>query len=255
VEKPSVARVYDAYLDGAANTRADRAFAERVRKIIPNVHELAIANRRFLARGVEYAILHGVDQVIDVGCGVPSIWHTHHVAHDRNPFSRVVYVDHEAVAYQAMLDVTAKDTRLGVVRADLRDVDAVLSNPVTAGLVDFARPVVLVLGLLLHFISDEDNPAALLARYRQALAQGSYLVISHGTADGREADMARLAQVYAEIGRPLILRNLTRLATLLDGFELVEPGIVHMPLWRPTEDDPLIDPPELSCAYAAVAKT
>lgn len=255
MDKPSVARVYDAYLGGAANNRADRNFAERIREIIPEVHELAIANRRFLARGIEYAVGLGVDQVIDIGCGVPSIWHTHHVARNLDPECRVIYVDHEAVAYQAMADVTADDDRLGAVRADLRDVDAVLANPVTRRLFDLSRPVVLVMGLVLHFVPDHDDPAGVLARYRRAVAPGSHLVLSHDTADGREADMAGLAVLYAEMGRPVILRDRAGMAALLDGFELVEPGIVHMPLWRPTEDDPVIDPPESSCVYAAVAKT
>lgn len=255
MDTPSVARVYDAYLDGAANNRADRVFAQRVCEIIPNVHELAVGNRRFLARGVGYAIGQGVCQIIDIGCGVPSIWLTHHVAHRLNPACPVVYVDHEAVAYQAMLNVTATDDRLGAVRADLRDVEGVLSDPVTTSLVDFDQPVVLVMGLLLHFISDDDDPGGLLGLYRDAVAPGSYLVISHDTADGREADMARIAALYAEIARPLALRNRAQLGALLHEFELIEPGIVHMPLWRPAPDDPMIEPPESSCAYAVVAKT
>jgi SAM-dependent methyltransferase len=255
MDEPSVARVYDAYLGGAANNRADRNFADRIREILPNVHELAIANRRFLLRGIEYALRQGVDQFIDIGAGVPSMWLTHHIVHHRNPAGRVVYVDHEAVAYQALLDVTSGDDRLGVVRADLRDIEAVLHDPVTTSLIDYTRPVVLVMGLLLHFIPDADNPAGLLTRYRQAVAPGSYLVLSHDTADGREEDMARLAELYAEIGRPLVLRTHSQLARLLEGFELIEPGIVHMPLWHPSTEDPVIEPPASSCVYAMVAKT
>jgi SAM-dependent methyltransferase len=254
MDEPSVSRVYDAYLGGAANNRADRDFAERIGEILPNVHELAVANRRFLARGVEYALRHGVDQVIDIGAGVPSIWLTHHVAHNLNPACRVVYVDHEAVAYEALKATVVDDHRLGVVRADLRDVEAVLNDPVTARLLDLSRPIVLVMGLLLHFVPDTDDPARLLTRYRQAVAPGSYVVISHDTADGRETDMAQLAQLYAEMGRPVVLRDGNGLAALLDGFELVEPGIVHMPLWHPTDEDPIIEPPESSCVYAVVAK-
>jgi SAM-dependent methyltransferase len=255
MDEPSVSRVYDAYLGGAANNRADREFAQRIGEILPNVHELAIANRRFLARGVQYALRHGVDQVIDIGAGVPSVWHTHHIAHALNPACRVIYVDHEAVAYEALRAASSGDDRLAVVRADLRDIEAVLYDPVTSRLIDYSRPVVLVMGLLLHFVPDTDDPAGLLTRYRQAVAPGSYVVISHDTADGREADMAQLAALYAEMGRPVVLRNRGDLAALLDGFELVEPGIVHMPRWHPADEDPLIDPPETSCVYAAVAKT
>lgn len=255
MDQPSVSRVYDAYLDGAANNRADRAFAERIQAVIPNVHELAVANRRFLARGVQYALQQGVDQVLDIGAGVPSMWLTHRVAHALNPGCRVVYVDHEAVAYEALRLATAGDKRLGVVRADVREVETVLADLVVERLLDLSRPVVLVMGLLLHFIPDSDDPAGLLRQYREAVAPGSYLVLSHDTADGREAAMRQLAALYAEVGRPVVLRDRDELAALLDGFELVEPGVVHMPLWHPTEDDPVIEPPESACVYAAVAKT
>jgi SAM-dependent methyltransferase len=255
MDEPSVARVYDAYLGGGANNRADRAFAKHVETIIPNAHELAVANRRFLARGVEYAVRQGVDQVIDIGAGVPSVWLTHHVAHALNPACRVVYVDHEAVAYEALRLATDEDDRLGAVRADVREVEAVLADPVVERLLDLSRPVVLVMGLLLHFIPDSHDPAGLLRQYRQAVAPHSYVVLSHDTADGREAAMHQLVALYAEMGRPVMLRSHAEMVTLLDGFELVEPGIVHMPLWHSAEDDPVIEPPESACVYAAVAKT
>lgn len=255
MDQPSVSRVYDAYLDGAANNRADRAFAERIQAIIPNVRELAVVNRRFLARGVEYALHEGVDQVLDIGAGVPSVWLTHHVAHKVNPACRVVYVDHEAVAYEALRVAAGDDQRLGVVRADVREIEAVLADPVVERLLDLSRPVVLVMGLLLHFIPDSDDPARLLRQYQEAVAPASYLVLSHDTADGREAAMQQLAALYAEVGRPVVLRSHAELAALVDGFELVEPGIVHMPLWHPTDDEPVIESAESSCVYAAVAKT
>lgn len=254
MDEPSVARVYDAYLGGAANNRADRTFASRIEEAVPDVQQLAVLNRRFLARGVGYAVREGVDQVIDLGAGVPSIWQTHHVAHALNPATRVVYVDHEAVAYEALRAASAEDERLGAVRADLRDVSAVLGDEVTTRLVDLTRPVVLVLGLLLHFIWDDDDPVGLLRSYRDAVAPGSYLVISHDTGDGRETAMRQLAALYAEMGRPVILRNHAEMAALLTGFDLVEPGIVHMPLWRPEPDD-VVENPEQTCVYAVVART
>jgi SAM-dependent methyltransferase len=254
MDEPSVSRVYDAYLEGGANYRADRTFADRIREAVPDVGELAVANRRFLARGVEYAVRQGVDQIIDIGAGVPSIWQTHHVARALNPDTRVVYIDHEAVAYQALKTVADEDPGLSAVRADLRDVQAVLHDPATTELIDYSRPVVLVMGLLLHFVSDSDDPAGMLRRYREAVAPGSYLVISHDTGDGRETAMKQLAALYTEMGRPVVLRNHTEMAALVDGFDLVEPGIVHMPLWRPSDDDPVFEEPEQSCVYALVAR-
>jgi hypothetical protein len=156
--------------------------------------------------------------------------------------------------------MVADDDRLGVVRADLRDPHAVLRNPITAGLIDLSEPVGLVLGLVVHFIPDHDDPAGLLARYRESVAPGSYLVLSHDTADGREEDMAQVAQLYEETNRPLVLRDHATLTALLNGFQLVDPGIVHMPLWRPDSDEldrdePVFDHPERSCIYAAVVRT
>lgn len=255
MDEPSVSRVYDAYLGGAANNRADRTFASRIQEVVPDVQELAVANRRFLARGVSYAVSQGVDQIIDLGAGVPSIWQTHLVAHGLNPEARVVYVDHEAVAYEALRAACADDARLAAVRADLRDAHAVLNAENTRKLIDFTKPVILVLGLLLHFVSDDEDPAGLLASYRAGIASGSYLVISHDTADGRETAMRQLAALYAEVGRPVVLRDHAQMTALLAGFDLVEPGIVHMPLWHPHADDPVSDDPTQSCVYAAVART
>jgi SAM-dependent methyltransferase len=255
MDKPSVGRVYDWYRGGAANLAPDRAFGRRVQAFLPELRELALCNSRFLARGIRFCAAQGIRQFLDIGSGIPDAWGTHHVARTVDPNCRVVYVDNEAVAVEVTAGVVAGDDRLGVVRADLRDPHAVLHNPITAGLIDLSEPVGLVMGLLVHFIPDHDDPAGLLARYRESVAPGSYLVLSHDTADGREEDMAGVSKLYEETNRPLILRDHARLTALLDGFQLVAPGIVHMPLWRPDPDDPVFDRPERSCIYAAVVRT
>jgi hypothetical protein len=129
-----------------------------------------------------------------------------------------------------------------------------VQNPITTELIDHSQPVAVVMGLLLHFIPDEENPAALLARYRQALSPGSYLILSHDTSDGREDDMRRFADLYANANRLLVVRGHTELSRLLTGFTLIEPGIVHMPLWRPESDVPAHPHPTRTCVYAAVAQ-
>jgi SAM-dependent methyltransferase len=254
-DKPSVSRVYDWYRGGAANFGPDRAFGRRVQAILPELRELAMCNSRFLARAVRLCATRGVRQFLDIGSGIPDVWGSHRAAHAVDPRCRVVYVDNEAVAVEVTRKMVANDDRLGVVRADLRDPHAVLHNPTTAGLIDLSEPVGLVMGLVLHFIPDHDDPAGLLARYRAAVAPGSYLVLSHDTADGRVEDMAQVAKLYEETNRPLILRDHATLGALLNGFELIDPGIVHMPLWQPESDDPVFDRPERSCIYAAVART
>jgi hypothetical protein len=247
--------VYDWYRKGAANFAADRAFGERVKAVLPDVHDLAVYNCRFLARAVRACLAQGVRQFVDVGSGIPDMWSTHQAAHAVDPACRVVYVDNEAVAVQAIHQAIEHDRRLGVVRADLRDLSGVLENPVTAELIDFSQPVGLIMGLILHFIPDEDDPAGLLAGYRNAVPPGSYLAISHDTTDGREADMARVAALYEETNRPLVLRDHATLTALLNGFRLLDPGIVHLPRWRPEPDEPPVEHPERTCIYAAVAQT
>jgi SAM-dependent methyltransferase len=255
MDKPSVSRVYDWYRGGAANFAPDRAFGRRVQAILPELRDLALCNSRFLARAVRFCARQGVRQFLDIGSGIPEVAGTHHAAHAVDPSCRVVYVDNEAVAVEVTRRNVADDDRLGVVRDDLRDPRAVLNDPVTAGLIDLSEPVGLVMGLVMHFIPDRDDPAGLLARYRESVAPGSYLVLSHDTADGRETDMARVAKLYEETNRPLVLRDHATLAALLNGFQLVDPGIVHMPLWRPDSDEPVFDHPERTCIYAAVAQT
>jgi hypothetical protein len=147
------------------------------------------------------------------------------------------------------------DPDLGAVLADVRDVDAVLLNPTMNKLIDFRQPVAFVMGLLLHFVPDEDDPAGILADYRRRAASGSHFVISHDTGDGREQDMRRLAEYYANAGLPVILRTHSDLTHLIDGFDLIMPGIVHLPLWRPETGDREYEHPERTCAYALVART
>ncbi len=250
---PSASRVYDAYLGGGKNFATDRLFAASIQSILPDVGELAIANRRFLTRAVEYAVGCGITQIIDIGAGIPSSGSTHLAAHRLNSTVRVLYADHEAVAIEALRASAGGDPRIGVVRADVRDVDQLLGDPVATALLDLSAPVVLVMGLLLHFIPNSDNPARLLDQYRQAVARGSVLVISHDTADGREPEMLRVAQAYADAGCPVVLRSHPELVALLDGWDLKEPGVVHAPLWRPNADDSSMSDPKSACVYAAVA--
>jgi len=253
--KPSVSRVYDWYRGGAANFATDREFGRQVQAVLPELREIALCHCRFLARAVRHCASVGIRQFLDIGSGIPDAWGTHHTAHMVDPACRVVYVDNEAVAVEVARRTIGDDDRLGVVRADLRDPDLVLGNPVSARLLDLSQPIAVVLGLVVHFIPDHDDPTGLLARYREAMAPGSGLVFSHDTADGREEDMAQVARLYEQTNRPLILRDHATLTALLDGFHLEPPGIVHMPLWRPDGSDPVFDQPERSCIYAAVART
>jgi hypothetical protein len=255
MDDPSISRIYDDYMGGGQNFGPDRAFAQQVRAVLPEVQALARAARGFLDRALRYCLMHSIDQVIDIGAGIASEWSSHHVVHAMHPAARLLYVDNEAVAVESLVRATRDDARVGVLRADVREPEAILEAAKASGLIDLAQPVAIVMGLLLHFIPDTDDPAGLLRRYGQGVAPDSYLVMSHDTADGREADMRRVAELYAQTNRPLILRSHAELTALLDGYQLEPPGIVYLPQWSPDAGDPDIGPPERSCVYVGVART
>jgi hypothetical protein len=255
--KPNAARLYNGYLGGQRIRQADREFLARVEKMFPNSAVNAGENRKALLRGVRWAVSQGPAQVIDLGAGVPSHPSIHSAARSVNPETRVVYVDHEAVACYEIQHSIEGEAGLGSVRADIRDVDAVLNDEVTTRLLDPAQPMVLVIGALLHFVPDEQDPAALLATYRDAVAPGSYLVITHGTAElGQEHDMRTLAGMYRnELNIPVTYRGRDELAMLLDGYTMVEEGIVPVPLLLPDPEDPFDGDPWKSLMYGMIART
>jgi hypothetical protein len=255
---PSTARVYDAYLGGHHNSRADRDFAARVQSMFPDSLRNAGENRKALLRGARWAVGQGPSQIIDLGAGVPSHGSIHDAARSVNPSARVVYVDYEAVACRAIEDSIAGDPRLSVVRADVRDVNAVLGHEITNGLLDLAQPVILVMGALLHFVCGEPDPApALLNAYREAVAPGSFLILTHGTCEvGQEADMRQLARMYRDdLGIQVAYRGRAEIAEILRGYTVLEPGIVPVPLLLPDPQDPFDGDPWQSLMYAAVART
>lgn len=255
VDQPAVGRIYDAYLGGMSHFAVDREFAAGAAKIIPEIGELAKLNRQFLVRAVQYSLDQGIEQFIDLGSGILGPGAAHQVARRAGVACRVVYVDYEPVTMSHISQTIEGDHDLGAVFADARDVDAVMQHPTTQKLIDPQRPVALIMGLVLHFVPDEDDPPAILADYGSRIAPGSHFVISHDTGDGREQDMRRLAEYYTNAGLPVILRTHSELAHLVGGFELIRPGIVHMPLWRPDSDIPPYEHPERTCAYALVART
>jgi hypothetical protein len=254
--KPNAARLYNGYLGGQRIRRADREFLDRVEQMFPNSAVNAGENRKALLRGVRWAVGQGAAQVIDLGAGVPSPPSIHSAARSVHPDTRVVYVDHEAVACYEIQHSIEGEAGLGVVRADIRDVDAVLNDEVTTRLLDPAQPMVLVIGALLHFVPDEQDPAALLRAYRDAVAPGSYVVLTHGTCElGQENDMKTLAAMYRnELNIPITYRGRAELAMLLDGYTVVAEGIVPVPLLLPDPEDPFDGDPWKSLMYGVIAR-
>ncbi len=248
VSSPNAARMYDYYLGGEANFAVDRDAAEQVLTITPEAGQAARANRSFLARAVTYLCEQGIDQFLDLGSGIPTVGNVHEIARQQNPEARVAYVDHEPVAVAHAKALLAGDGRTSITHADLCDVDGVLTAPGVAELLDFNRPVgVLAVGIL-HFVGDEADPGGILARYRAACRSGSYVVCSHGSSVTLTDDEATSGtRMYRSTTTPVTLRGKEEIAALLQGWVLVEPGVIATNHWTDTTVD---EPPVNS--YSAV---
>jgi SAM-dependent methyltransferase len=253
VERPSAARVYDYYLGGSHNFRVDREMARRAIKMWPALPQIMQANRAFLRRVVRYVVEQGVTQFLDIGSGIPTVGNVHEVAQQATPDARVVYVDIDPVAVAHSRAILADDERTEVVHADVRDVGAVLQDPRTVRLLDLSQPVGVLMIALLHFVPDESDPAAVIAQYRDALAPGSYLAVSHASYEGQPDQAGPHTGLYERTGTPMTMRSRDEVGGLLDGFEMVEPGVVFLPLWRP-EPGPVYEHPEWTTGFAAVGR-
>jgi SAM-dependent methyltransferase len=253
VDRPSAARVYDYYLGGLHNFAADREMAARAVADWPELPRIMQANRAFLRRAVRHLVAQGIDQFLDIGSGIPTAGNVHEVAQAAAPDAHVVYVDIDPVAVAHARALLADDPRTGVVQGDFTDVEAVLDDPTTRSLLDLSRPVGVLVVALLHFVGDDRRPAEVLARYRAAMAPGSHLVVSHASADGAPDRAGEHQSLYRRTATPMTMRSRDEVATLLDGFTLVEPGIVFLPQWRPDDPVPPANP-ERFTGYAAVGR-
>ncbi|MFF0720975.1 SAM-dependent methyltransferase [Micromonospora sp. NPDC003816] len=234
VERPSVARMYDYYLGGSHNFAADRAAARAMMALVPEAPLMAQANRAFLRRAVQYLTAAGVRQFLDIGSGIPTVGNVHEIAQRHAPDSRVVYVDVDPVAVAHSREILADTERATVVQEDFRHPERILAHPDVNALIDFSEPVAVLVVAVLHFVPDDDRPADLLRTLRKALAPGSHLVLSQASDDGRdEAERAEAEEVYQRTDSPLWVRSRAELTAFFDGFELVEPGVVWVPQWRP----------------------
>ncbi|MFI1383576.1 SAM-dependent methyltransferase [Embleya sp. NPDC020886] len=241
---PSVARVYDAILGGKDHFAVDRVIADKAMAAMPNARVGARLNRAVLERGVRYMAECGIDQFLDLGSGLPTVRNTHEVAREHNPEARVVYVDNDPIVLAHGRALLAENDRTRVVTADVRDARDVLSRPEVAELLDLERPVGLLLLAVLHHLADEDDPAGLVRAYREALAPGSFVFITHfsdATPEGRELERLFLSTLGS--GR---FRSRETIESFFEGTEPVEPGVVFLPHWRP--DTPVRD----ESAYAGL---
>ncbi len=254
VDRPSAARVYDYFLGGAHNFAVDRQLADAIAGMTPNIGDTMRANRAFLRRVVRFLADQGIGQFLDVGSGIPTVGNVHEVAQQSDPQARVVYVDNDPVAVSHSRAILAGDPRSAVVQADARDTDRILGDPQTRRLLDLDRPVaVLVLGVL-HFVPDADDPAGVVARLRDAVAPGSHVALVNVTYEDQPPEVIEAQKLSGRTGTPIFLRSRAELLAQFDGLSLVEPGLVHLPLWRPDSPLDVDEHPERFGALAGVGR-
>jgi len=230
-----VARVYDYLLGGKDNFAADREAAEQAMQINPAVVPTARANRAFLARATRFLTAEaGLRQFLDIGTGMPASSNIHEVAQSVAPASRVVYADHDPIVltHARALLISAPEGRTDFLEADLRQPLAIVAA--AARTLDFGRPVGIVLTAILHLIQDAEQPYQLVRQLTGALAPGSAVMISHAASDIGNGDMAHMASRLNELmAQQTIPRSRDQVAGFFAGLELVEPGLVRVPEWRP----------------------
>jgi hypothetical protein len=251
---PNVARIYDYWLGGKDNFEADRVAAEQILRQMPGQRRSALENRRFLRRAVRYLVAEsGIDQFLDIGVGLPTQGAIHEVAHEINPRARVAYVDHDPVVVSHGNALLATPNLSVVVQEDIRHPRELLANPVIRQHLDFSRPVAVMLLAILHFVSDDDDPDAITATLRDALAPGSYLVISHVCQEllPDKAAAERAKKIYEQASERIQARGAERIRGFFGDFELVEPGLVAKHAWRPVTGVASADPSDISMGAVA----
>lgn len=235
--QPSAARMYDYFLGGAANFEHDRKAAEQALAAFPPLRAWAGANRSFLRRVITYLSDQGFEQYLDLGSGIPTVGNVHEIAQRHRPQARVAYVDWDPVATAHARQLLGDRPGVSVTQADIRHPDQVLAQPGVADFLDWTRPVAVLAFAIIHAVPDTDDPAGILARYRDACCAGSALAISHGVVTTMtDEQLERFVAAYRNTPTPASFRSAEQVAGLFAGYTLVEPGLVLLDEWRP--DDP-----------------
>ncbi|MFI7702683.1 SAM-dependent methyltransferase [Nonomuraea sp. NPDC049480] len=241
--KPSVSRVYDFMLGGKDNYEADRQMARMALRVAPDAPQAARANREFLVRVVRHlAGQAGIRQFLDLGSGLPTRGNVHEIAQSVAAGARVVYVDHDPIVLIHGRALLAVDAGTTVVEADLREPDAILGHPDVTRLIDFAEPVALLMFGILHHLADHEDPGGITRHLMDRLAPGSYLAVSHFHNPGEALpEVSRQAYAAEKIFNETLgtgrWRTREEILAYFDGLELLEPGLVPLPEWRPEAED------------------
>ncbi|RFU78691.1 hypothetical protein TARUN_3538 [Trichoderma arundinaceum] len=255
ISRPSVARMYDFYLGGKNNYPSDRAAVAAVKEALPNIIELVAEGRHFLRRVIRYMCHQGIDQFIDIGSGLPSADNTHQVAQRVNSNVRVLYVDIDNAAVTHGRQILSGNPSTAFIQGSVLELEAILNHPETRNLIDFSKPVGVVMMGLLHFFSIETDQG-ILKTLQENLAPGSLISFTHGVLDYQNKEAVEdLLAAYARTPTPLIMRTMTDIGKIMDGFSSAEPGLVLIHDWRMDMAEEGEPEPSRSWIWAGVVLT
>lgn len=254
LDRPSAARIYDWLLGGYHNFEVDRAIGAKMLDACPDVRPGALVNRAFLRRAVSFMMEEGIEQILDLGSGIPTVGNVHEVAREVHPAAQVVYVDIDPVAVTHARAMLADDDGATIIRADIRQPEIILTHPEVRRLLDFDRPLGLLHVAVLHYVVDHEEAAMVVRTFGSALAPGSLMAIAHSASECEVPERARLRELFGAASRT-VSRSTSQIGRYFEGFELAEPGLVLTPLWRPEgPDDLLLEEPERAFTVAGVGR-
>ena len=248
------ARVYDYWLGGKDNFEADRALGDAMIRAIPSLPAMARANRDFLGRAVRYLVGEaGIRQFLDIGTGIPTAGNVHEIAQQIAPRSRVLYVDHDPIvlAHARALMTSTPEGRTEFIMADLREPESITSAPQVQETLDLRQPVGLMLVAILMYFHDHEGVYDWVPTLVDALPSGSYVAITHPTADFDAAAVAGAVAAATHAGITLVPRSKSDVERFFDGLEIVDPGVVPVLAWHP--DEPA-DDPNAAWYWAGIAR-
>jgi len=234
--RPNIARVWDYWLGGKANFAVDRELAEKMLAVHPVSAQMARENRQFLGRAVSYVAARGIRQFVDVGAGLPTAVNTHDIARRIDPAVRVAYVDHDPVVISHARSLLARSPGVIAVPGDMHDPERILSDPALTELIDLAEPACVILSAVLHF-TDAETARKVAAAFIQAIAPGSYLIVSVGTGSRSEEQNFTSAYTAARI----YVHSPAEIRGFFDGLELVPPGVTSVREWYGDQPAPPVE--------------
>jgi SAM-dependent methyltransferase len=245
---PNTARIWNYQLGGKDNFAVDRQASDAANAMVrqmgvPAGADTAVESRHLLQRMVDYMLGQGVRQFLDLGSGLPNMANTHQIAHRTAPQARIVYVDVDPLVSSHAAALMA-GPNVATLRADLREPEQVLGHEQVRDLLDFGQPIGIMFMCVLHCLWEREDPWGVVGQFRDAVAPGSYLALSHMTNEAHPEAAEGMFRLTQDLhwNTPLISRSREDIARFFDGFTPVEPGLVAPAQWRPDLNDPLQDP-------------